>query len=635
MKHGYVKVASATFDLQIANIAHNVQQIKTMIDQAKINKTKLLVFPELSITGYTIGDLVFQNSLLNGAKEGLNQIIQHTSNCDMVVCVGLPFQHLNSIYNCAAIIQNGSLLALVTKSHIPTYLEFYEGRHYSTLPLNTTVLYNDCEVPFGSEFIFSARNYANFTFGVEICEDAWVVNAPSNSMILKGATIIANLSASNELATKHDYRQSLISVMSAKGICGYIYCSAGVGESSTDIVYGGHQMIYENGQCLVNSTLYTSSIEYSEIDVNKMVSERRKISTFNSIPSTPIYFDIEHDDFELTRLFDKQPFIPNDFDKRNNRCKEILAIQTQGLVQRLRATNMKHVVIGVSGGLDSTLALLVCVDAFNVLNIPTKNIHAITMPCFGTTSRTKNNAIGLMEELNVSYETIDIHNTVMSQFEDLKHDPSIHDITYENVQARTRTQILMNKANKISGFVIGTGDLSEIALGWCTYNGDHMSMYAVNVSIPKTLVRYLVDYISTISNREALKQLLQDVLNTPVSPELIPAKDNIITQETEEIVGPYILHDFFLYHMVRFGDEPSKLLQKARIAFNDTYDEQTILKWMEVYYKRFFSQQFKRSCMPDGPKVGSVSLSPRGDWRMPSDANYTLWLKQIEELKSK
>lgn len=634
MKHGYIRVAAANFNVEIANVTHNVNEIIKGIEQAKNNDAKLFVTPELSITGYTIGDLVLQNTLLSEAKKGLDSIIEYSIASDMIICVGLPYQHLNNLYNCAAVIQNGQLLGLVAKTHIPNYLEFYEGRYFKSAPKTQTIQYNDQDVLFGNELIFQARNFPSFTLGVEICEDAWVMNSPSTSMVLKGATIIANLSASNELVTKKDYRKSMLSSLSAKGICGYVYSSAGVGESSTDLVYGGHLLTYENGTLLNESTLYESQIQYSDLDLEKLISERRKMTTYQSIDNNPILFDIKPSLYKVKRYYSQTPFIPLDLSNKELRCREIIDIQTQGLVQRLRSTKINHVVIGVSGGLDSTLALLVCVEAFNYLNIPTTNIIALTMPCFGTTSRTKNNATQLMEQLNVSYETIDISNSVQCQFNDLKHDNTIFDITYENVQARTRTQMLMNKANQVNGLVIGTGDLSEIALGWSTYNGDHMSMYSVNCSIPKTLVSHLVAYLSDKTTNKTLSKTLKDIVNTPISPELIPSNEDQITQETESIVGPYVLHDFFLYHMIRFGDSPSKLLNKAIIAFEKSYDKQFILKYMELYYKRFFTQQFKRSCIPDGPKVGSVSLSPRGDWRMPSDASYKIWLEQLEQLKT-
>lgn len=634
MKDGFVRVASANFEVSIANVESNVNSINKIIKEVKPTDTKLLVFPELSITGYTIGDVVLQNSLLDTAINGLQLILNETIHSDLICCVGLPIQHLNNLYNCAAVIQNGKILGITVKTHIPTYNEFYEGRHFTSAPKNTTIQICNQEVPFGSELIFTAKNFTQFSFGVEICEDAWLPNAPSNQMVLNGATIIVNLSASNELATKADYRRMLISSISARGLCGYIYCSSGLGESSTDVVYSGHQLIVENGSIINESELFTTSIIYSEIDILKLSSERRKMSSFNSVDNQPIYFECELVDLLLNIKYQKHPFIPVSNNTRMKRCKEILNIQTHGLIQRLKATGINKVVVGISGGLDSTLALLVCHKAFIEMNIPTTNIIAITMPCFGTTPRTKNNALGLMEQLDVTFETIDITNSVEVQFKDLKQDPNIHDITYENVQARTRTQILMNKSNQVNGLVIGTGDLSEIALGWSTYNGDHMSMYAVNCSIPKTLVRHLVDYVQSNSNSQTLKKLLLDILDTPVSPELLPADGNNILQETEEIVGPYELHDFFLYHMVRFGDTPQKLLRKTMIAFEQQYSKDIILKWMELYYKRFFMQQFKRSCIPDGPKVGSVSLSPRGDWRMPSDGSYKIWQEQINKLKA-
>ena len=546
----------------------------------------------------------------------------------------MPFQHINSLYNVAAVIHQGKLLGLVPKTHVPNYQEFYEARRFEPAPEeNTTIIFNNQKIPFGKNYIFASTTNPEFKFGVEICEDLWLPNAPSINLALNGATLILNPSASNEVTSKKDYRHLLVNSQSARLICGYVYSNAGNGESTTDVVFSGHHIISENGTMIKESHGFDSEIIYGDLDLKKLSSERRKMTTFKSLNTyETIYFESTNIDLNTTYYYDPHPFVPSDFRLREKRCKEVFDIQTRGLMQRLQATNIKKAVIGISGGLDSTLALLVCTMAFKKLNYDTKNIIAITMPCFGTTSRTKNNALGLMEELNVTSYDIDITESVRVQFKDIQQDENIHDVTYENVQARTRTEILMNKANQVGGLVIGTGDLSEVALGWSTYNGDHMSMYAVNVSVPKTLVRYLVDYVASLYHGQKLETILKDVLDTPVSPELLPQENDKIVQKTEDIVGPYELHDFFIYHMVRFGDEPRKLFRKTKLAFKDKYNDETIKKWLTKFYWRFFSQQFKRSCIPDGPKVGTVSLSPRGDWRMPSDANVKEWIKEIEEL---
>ena len=632
MKDGYIRIAAASFDTNIADIKNNSLQICKLIDQAYENKAKIIVFPELCLTGYTCEDLFNQDRLLNEAKFQLQNIIEKTINKDIVVIVGLPYQHLNSLYNVAAIIHSGKLLGLVPKTHVPNYQEFYEARRFEKAPSkNTTVFFNDQTIPFGTKYIFASSTNHEFKFGVEICEDLWLPDAPSIDLALNGATLILNPSASNEITTKKDYRRLLVKSQSARLICGYVYCNAGNGESTTDVVFSGHHIISENGTIINESQGFNSEIIYGDLDLKKLSSERRKMTTFKSKDEyETIYFESTNIDLDTTYYYDPHPFVPNNLELREKRCKEVFDIQTYGLMQRLKATNIKKVVIGISGGLDSTLALLVCTIAFKKLNYDTKDIIAITMPCFGTTSRTKNNALGLMKELNVTSYDIDISESVKIQFRDIEQDETIHDVTYENVQARTRTEILMNKANQVGGLVIGTGDLSEVALGWSTYNGDHMSMYAVNVSVPKTLVRYLVDYVSSLYRGQKLEAILKDVLDTPVSPELLPQQDDKIVQKTEDIVGPYELHDFFIYHMIRFSDEPKKLLRKTKLAFKDKYDDETIKKWLTKFYWRFFTQQFKRSCIPDGPKVGSVSLSPRGDWRMPSDASVKEWIRELE-----
>lgn len=634
MKDGYIRVAAASFDTSIANVKSNSLKICKLINDAYENNTKIIVFPELCLTGYTCEDLFNQDHLLNEAKNQLKVIIDKTAKKDIIVVVGLPFQHLNSLYNVAAIIHKGKLLGLVPKTHIPNYQEFYEARRFETAPkANTTVIFNGENIPFGTRYIFASSTNTEFKFGVEICEDLWLPNPPSIELALNGANLILNPSASNEITTKKDYRRLLINSQSARLVCGYIYCNAGNGESTTDVVFSGHHIISENGTMIKESAGFKSEIIYGDLDLKKLSSERRKMTTFKShYDYETIYFNSTNIDLETTYYYDPHPFVPSDMALRAKRCKEVFDIQTHGLMQRLQATGIKKVVIGISGGLDSTLALLVCTMAFKNLGYDNKDIIAITMPCFGTTSRTKNNALGLMDELNVTSYDIDITKSVKVQFKDIEQDENIHDVTYENVQARTRTEILMNKANQVGGLVIGTGDLSEVALGWSTYNGDHMSMYAVNVSVPKTLVRYLVDYVASLYHGQKLEIILKDILDTPVSPELLPQRNDKIIQKTEDIVGPYELNDFFLYHMVRFGDEPRKLFRKTQLAFKNKYDKETIKKWLTKFYWRFFTQQFKRSCIPDGPKVGSVSLSPRGDWRMPSDANVKEWISEVEKL---
>ena len=634
MKDGYIRVAAGSFETSIANVKNNSENICNLINEAYHNDARVLVLPELCLTGYTCEDLFNQDRLLNEAKQQLQTIITATNNKDLITIVGLPYQHLNSLYNVAAVIHQGALLALVPKTHIPNYQEFYEARRFEQAPKeNTLTNFNGQKIPFGTHYVFASTTNSDFKFGVEICEDLWLPDAPSTKLALNGANLILNPSASNEITTKSDYRRLLVSSQSARLVCGYVYCNAGNGESTTDVVFSGHHIISENGTMIKESRGFDSELIYGDLDLKKLSSERRKMTTFKSYHNYEIiYFDSTNIDLNTTYYYDPHPFVPSNRDLRAKRCKEVFDIQTRGLMQRLKATGIKKVIIGISGGLDSTLALLVCTMAFKKLNYDTKDIIAITMPCFGTTSRTKNNALGLMEELAVTSIEVDITESVRIQFRDIEQDENIHDVTYENVQARTRTEILMNKANQVGGLVIGTGDLSEVALGWSTYNGDHMSMYAVNVSVPKTLVRYLVDYVASLYHGEKLETILKDILDTPVSPELLPQENDQIVQKTEDIVGPYELHDFFIYHMVRFGDEPRKLYRKTKLAFKDKYDKETIKKWLTKFYWRFFSQQFKRSCIPDGPKVGSVSLSPRGDWRMPSDANVSNWIDEIEKI---
>lgn len=634
MKDGFIRVGAASIHTKIADCISNTEQIIQMMKTASKNQTKILVFPELAITGYTCEDLFFQDRLLNEALQQLKNIIAASEPLEMVTIVGLPYVFNHKLYNVAAVIYEGQLLGLVPKTHIPNYSEFYEARHFeSGEDILTEVIFDDQIVPFGSHILFENTHMPAMSIGVEICEDLWAPNPPSSSHALAGATIIANASASNELTGKSDYRRLLVQSQSARLVTAYIYANAGAGESTTDVVFSGHNLIGENGSILNESDCYFVGITYADIDVSKLTAERRKMTTFKTNDEYDrVYFNMPIKEFKIDRYYDSTPFVPSDPQLRQKRCEEVFNIQIMGLKQRLEATQTKKAVIGISGGLDSTLALLVTHMTFKKLGLPNENIYAITMPCFGTTSRTLNNALGLMEELGVTSRTIPIKEAVLLHFKDIGHDENVHDVTYENVQARERTQVLMDLSNQIGGIVIGTGDLSEVALGWSTYNGDHMSMYGVNASVPKTLVRYLVDYVASQYNGQRLETLLRDVLDTPVSPELLPAEDNQITQKTEDIVGPYELHDFFLYHVVRFGYEPSKVLRIAEIAFNDQYDKETILKWLKTFYRRFITQQFKRSCIPDGPKVGSVALSPRGDLRMPSDASYRLWLDQLKNM---
>ncbi len=634
MIDGYIRVGAANIETAIANPVRNTKAIIERIEEAYQNNCQVLVFNELTLSSYTLEDLVFQHLLLTKCEQELVRILEATREKEMVVALGLPLAHGNKIYNVAAIIFKGEVLAFVPKTHIPNYHEFYEGRRFARAPeTNTTITFNGKQVPFGKKFVFKNRLMDEFTFGVEICEDLWVPNPPSVSLALNGANVILNLSASNEITTKSSYRRDLVKMQSASLICGYVYASASASESTTDLVFSGHNLICENGSLIKESDLFESGIVYGDIDLLKLQSQRLEMTTYeNSFEFETIQFDLPPYQLELEKSYDQNPFVPGNLEDRHLRCQEVFNIQMYGLIKRLKATSIDKVVIGISGGLDSTLALLVCSFAFKKMGRDPKNITAITMPCFGTTSRTKNNAHILMDELGVTKKETDITDTVMAQFKDLGHDVNDHSITYENVQARTRTQVLMNTANKIGGLVIGTGDLSEVALGWSTYNGDHMSMYALNMAVPKTLVRYLVDYVASLVESTELSETLRDILATPVSPELLPVKEDTIHQITEDIVGPYELHDFFLYHFIRFNDRPRKLYRKTVLAYKDKYDKETILKWLRLFYRRFFTQQFKRSCIPDGPKVGTVSLSPRGDWRMPSDASYSMFLSDLDEI---
>ena len=652
MKNQFIKVAAITPEIRVGDTDFNTEQIIIAIKQASDENVRLAVFPELCITGYTCNDLFLQDILLKGAIDGLKKITDASVSYDMVVLVGLPFMYNHRLYNVAAVIHKGKLLGMVPKQHIPNYSEFYEARHFasgnvehSTVELNSLADYSIdkgehlCHseaFAFGTRLLFKANNMPEFVLGVDICEDLWMPVPPSCYHAMASATVIANLSASDETTGKDIYRRELVRNQSARLICGYVYADAGEGESSTDLVFAGHNLISENGNILSESKRFKNSMIISEIDLGKLVNERRRMTTFTAKSPESMDYQVISFDFEsmnetkLTRTFVKTPFVPNDKNDRDRRCDEILSIQAMGLKKRLAHTNCKTAVIGISGGLDSTLALLVTVKAFDMLGLNRSGIYAITMPCFGTTDRTYQNACTLTKKLGATLKEVPIHEAVNLHFRDIGHDSSIHDVTYENSQARQRTLILMNMANKLNGMVIGTGDMSELALGWATYNGDHMSMYGVNCSVPKTLVRYLVLYYAETTQDVELKEILMDVLDTPVSPELLPPKDGEISQKTEDLVGPYELHDFFLYYMIRFGFTPSKLFKLAKNAFADEYDDQTIYKWLRTFYWRFFSQQFKRSCLPDGPKVGSVALSPRGDWRMPSDATVNMWMKDLD-----
>lgn len=644
MKDGFIKAAAITPTISVGDTEFNTLQIINGMKSAHTEKAKLAVFPELCLTGYTCNDLFLQDILLKKALQGLKQIIDASAGMDMVIVVGFPFFLHNSLYNAAAVIHEGILLGIVPKQNIPNYSEFYEGRHFSVPASgNETIQINDLgksgyHIPFGTNLLFCAENFPLFKLGIDICEDLWMPIPPSCCHALAGATIIANLSASDEITGKDIYRRELVCSQSARLVSGYIYADAGEGESSTDLVFSGHNLIAENGNLLKETSRFKNGIICSEIDLGRLISERRRMGTFLSVPPEKenyqlITFSFQQiGDTSLSRTWPQTPFVPQDKIGRDRRCEEIISIQAMGLKKRLNHTNCSKAVIGISGGLDSTLALLVTVKAFDMLGLARSGILAVTMPCFGTTGRTYQNACELTKILGATLKEVPIHDAVRQHFSDIGHDSSVHDVTYENSQARQRTLILMDLANQINGMVIGTGDMSELALGWATYNGDHMSMYGVNCSVPKTLVRYLVLFYAETTSDKKLRDILMDVLDTPVSPELLPPKDGKISQKTEELVGPYELHDFYLYYMMRFGYTPSKIYRLALCAFAGIYNEKTIYKWLCTFYRRFFSQQFKRSCLPDGPKVGSVALSPRGDWRMPSDASVNLWMKDLESI---
>ena len=646
MQNGFINVASAIPSVKVANCQYNLQQIETVIATAEGKGVEIIVFPELSVTGYTCQDLFRQRMLLEEAELSVLKLLDFTRNLDIISIVGVPVIAGDLLLNCAVVIQRGNILGIVPKTFLPNYCEFYEKRWFaSAQDLKPT------EIRFaGNKVLLTSkpkvfRTCDGVRFGVEICEDVWAPVPPSNDLAMAGAELIFNLSASDELIGKHAYLRKLISQQSARTITGYVYSGCGFGESTQDVVYGGNALIYENGNLIADSERFSLKPQtvMAQIDVEKLRNERRANSTYANAQrgfeaDFIDAFPIELRDFTLTRTINPLPFIPL-ADDINASCSEIFSIQLMGLAKRLVHTGCKTVVIGISGGLDSTLALLVCVKAFDKLGLPRKGIVGVTMPGFGTTDRTHDNAVKLMQGLGISLKEINISASVLQHFKDIEHDQSVHDVTYENSQARERTQILMDLSNKLGGLVIGTGDLSELALGWATYNGDHMSMYGVNCSIPKTLIKYMVRHVAENEVDEATRLTLLDIIDTPISPELIPAdEDGNIAQKTEDLVGPYELHDFFLYYFLRFGFRPSKLYLLARRAFDGTdnrvaaYDDDTIKHWLRTFLRRFFNQQFKRSCLPDGPKVGSVSLSPRGDWRMPTDADSTIWLQEVDNL---
>lgn len=640
MRDGYIRTAAMTPKIRVADCEYNINNIKELMTEAYKADTAIAVFPEMCITGYTCNDLFLHDRLLNAALEGLVCLRDYSAYTPgMMSFVGLPYEMNGKLYNVVAALMNGRIYGMVPKMFLPNYGEFYERRQF-------TPGFKECvnveiageKIPFGSNLLITFDNNRKLKVAVEICEDLWTPEPPSISHAKNGATLIVNASASNETIGKDSYRKQLVSGQSARLVCGYVYASAGGGESTQDIVFSGHNLICENGTVLAEAHKFLDESVYADIDLDRIYSERRRMSTYDVKENSP-YTVVRAEglidkELELIRYFDKAPFVPSDKMERDSRCEEILNIQTYGLKKRLEHTGCKSAVIGISGGLDSTLALLVTVRAFDLCGIDRSGISCITMPCFGTTDRTYNNAVKLTKQLGCTLREISIVKSVRQHFEDIGHDENVHNVTYENGQARERTQILMDIANQTNGMVIGTGDMSELALGWATYNGDHMSMYGVNASVPKTLVRHLVEFYADTCGNAELTAVLKDVLATPVSPELLPPKeDGTIAQKTEDLVGPYELHDFFLYHMLRFGAEPAKLYRIARIAFAGEYDDYTIYRWLRTFTWRFFAQQFKRSCLPDGPKVGSVAVSPRGDLRMPSDASVHEWIKQLDIIK--
>lgn len=639
-QYGYIRTGVAVPTLQVGNPEFNTKEIRKLIEKACMNQVDVLVFPELSLTGYTCADLFNQKLLRKEAEKSLEILLADTAEYDMIIAVGMPVEADNQLFNCAVVFHRGKLLGVVPKTYLPNYNEFYEARWYkpSTSRISSSVNLCGQVVPFHENLLFKDSN-SDLCIGVEVCEDLWMAIPPSSHHSLYGANLILNLSASNELVGKKEYRRQLVAQQSARCIAGYLYASAGQTESTTDLVFGGHSIIAENGAIVKEARFEEESILMSDIDIEKLINDRIKQNSFMGNVEKKEYitvaFSLKSKTVErLLHYVDAFPFVPRGTEKRNERCQDIFEIQSTGLLQRIQKSGIQKAVLGISGGLDSTLALLVTVDAYRKLNRPMSDIIGVTMPGFGTTDRTYQNALTLMKELDITLLEVPIRDAVTVHFHDIGHDINTHDITYENGQARERTQILMDIANKEHGMVVGTGDLSELALGWCTYNGDHMSMYAVNASIPKTLVKYLVSWYGEITDNEKVRKALKDIVNTPVSPELLPPDESgKIQQMTEDIVGPYELHDFYLYHMIRCGYAPEKIRLLANMAFQERYEEEVILHWLKLFYKRFFRQQFKRSCLPDGPKVGSICLSPRGDWRMPSDACDDIWLKSLESEK--
>lgn len=632
MRDGFVKVAAGTPSVRVADCIYNGKETERLIREAAENGVKLLVLPELGLTGYTCGDLFLQPTLLQGAETALTELLTQTAELETVFLAGLPVAVGGALYNCAAVCYKGRILALVPKTNIPNYGEFSERRWFAPAPKeNSCITFCGQEVLFGTQVIFTCTQLPELTFGVEICEDLWAPVQPSCDLAAAGAAVLCNLSATNEAVGKAAYRRQLVSSQSAKLCAAYIHASCGDGESTTDLVFSGHDLIAENGTILAEQR-FESGLLITEVDVHKLTQERRRTQMFKPSVIEKVFFDLTMGQTSLTRTVAPAPFVPADIQERNAVCSEILTVAALGLKRRLEHTGAKTAVIGLSGGLDSTLALLIALRAFDMLGRDRTDILAVTMPCFGTTDRTRSNAEILARCSGCSFRTVSIGDTVRSHFADIGQSMDSHDVTFENGQARERTQVLMDLANMTGGMVIGTGDLSELALGWATYNGDHMSMYGVNGAIPKTLVRHLVAYAAAETADRELAGVLLDILDTPVSPELLPAVDGKISQKTEDLVGPYDLHDFFLYHIVRWACPPKKVFRLAQYAFGDRFDSETVLKWLKTFYRRFFAQQFKRSCLPDGPKVGSVTLSPRGDWQMPSDAMWTLWQKELEQL---
>ena len=636
-EQGFVRVGAVVPKLKLADTEFNCNEIIKQIEVTSNNKIQIAVFPELCVTGYTCQDLFEQDTLLEEAEKALNKILDYTNNLDIICIIGMPIKAENQLFNTAVVIQKGKILGIVPKTFIPNYGEFYEKRWFASSKNanKKEIEILDQKVPFGIDLLFKDKENNEICFGIEICEDIWAVEPPSNKLALLGANIIFNLSASNEVIGKKEYRRELVKMQSAKTISGYVYCSSGVNESTSDVVFSGESMIFENGSCLTNNQRFDfeSNMIFTEIDTKRLANDRRKNISFMGNPVDLEYREIKiniPDNIEnLTREYSKTPFVPEDKKKISEICEEILNIQSYGLAKRLLHTNINKTIIGISGGLDSALAFLVIIKAYEVLNLPKENIIAITMPGFGTTSRTHKNSIKLINEYGATFREINITKSSLQHFEDIGHDKKMKDITYENAQARERTKILMDIANEENGIVVGTGDLSELALGWCTYNGDHMSMYSVNASIPKTLVEYIIKWVAD-NSKEEYKNIINDILDTPISPELLPPDENgNIEQKTEEQVGPYILHDFFLYHFLRYGAEPKKIYILACKTFKNDFKKEDIKHWLQVFIKRFFTQQFKRNCMPDGPKVGTVSLSPRGDLRMPGDASYNIWLNNF------